>query len=228
LPNLDDDSERPAQSSQVAKAVPVATPPPLASTGGTWSKWLLRVGIEVVLISMGVFLALMGEQWRENARTREMVETSLRRFREEIQTNRRAVVSVMDYHANTAKVLEAHFTNPRATPRDSFSFQGLQPAVFEHAAWDLALATQSLAHIDPQIALALSRTYNRQENYAGLTEGIVHAVYLRPPSDGDDIFLRAVEVYFGDLGFFEPELVRLYDDLLVQIDRAFGESPAAK
>lgn len=57
----------------------------------------------MLLISIGVFLALMGEQWRENAHTRQLAEGSLRRFRSEILTNRKAVAAVKDYHVTLLK-----------------------------------------------------------------------------------------------------------------------------
>lgn len=56
-----------------------------------------------------------------------------------------------------------------------------------------------------------------------MTEGITHAMYLRPPSDGPEAFFPAVAVFYNDLIFWEPELLRLYDEVLPQIERALGE-----
>src|SRR5947209_18095997 len=72
------------------------------------SKSLLKIGLEVLLIGTGVFLGLMGEQWREHAQHRELAEASLRRFRAEIQTNRQAEAGVQDYHVITKKSLDTH------------------------------------------------------------------------------------------------------------------------
>ena len=57
----------------------------------------------MLLISTGVFLGLMGEQWRERSRHHEVAEASLRRFRDEILANRKAVAAVKDYHAHDQK-----------------------------------------------------------------------------------------------------------------------------
>ena len=38
---------------------------------------IFKILLEVVLISAGVFLGLAGEQWRENARHRELAERTL-------------------------------------------------------------------------------------------------------------------------------------------------------
>jgi hypothetical protein len=185
---------------------------------------LAWIVLELVLIGGGVFLGLAGEQWRENAHNRELAETSLRRFRSEIQANRRAVAAVKDYHAVTFKALNAYFAAD-ATVRKTLSvrIQGLQPAFFEHTAWDLALATQSLVHMDEALAFNLSRIYNAQTTYAGLTSGITQAMYLRTPTDSQDAFMAAVMVYYGDLTRMEPNLMEMYDTLLPQLDRALGE-----
>jgi uncharacterized protein YjeT (DUF2065 family) len=59
----------------------------------------LMIALEVVLISGGVFLGLMGEQWRERTEQRELANEALRRFRTEIRTNRDSVAAKVDYHA---------------------------------------------------------------------------------------------------------------------------------
>jgi hypothetical protein len=179
------------------------------------------MGIEVVLITTGVFLGLMGEQWRENAEQHRLADTSLRALRTELQANRKAVAAVKDYHAEMLKGVRAYFESGTEV-----RIKGLQPAWFEHAAWDLALATQALAHIDPALAFSLAAVYNLQERYNILTTGITQAMYMRPigTEANDDAFLGAVATYFSDLVFFEPELLAMYDRILPEIDRALGDS----
>ena len=106
------------------------------------SKWLLKVGLEVLLISVGVFLALMGEQWRESSHERELAQDSLRRFRAEIVRNREAVTGVKDYHARLLKGLREYLqADPKTRQTSSVQISGLQPVFFDQTAWDLAIAT---------------------------------------------------------------------------------------
>ena len=79
---------------------PTAPVPAPVSKSHHRSKSFVTIALEVVLISAGVFLGLMGEQWRERTEHRELAAESLRRFRTEITTNRDALVSRNDYHAN--------------------------------------------------------------------------------------------------------------------------------
>jgi hypothetical protein len=185
------------------------------------SGWLLKIVLEVVLISIGVFLALMAEQWRERARDRELAEASLRGFRSEILRNRKAVEGVKDYHAALFKELRAYFAaDPKQRTADNIQIRGLQPVFFEQTAWDLALATQALAHLDSELALGLSRAYGLQRTYLGMTGGIMQAIYLRPLQEN----FEGLVSYYGDIVLWEPQLLQMYDELVPQIDRALGES----
>ena len=222
LPHLDehDEGDKKAAPHTHATVRPAATRPPR-------SRSLARIVLEVELIATGVFLGLLGEQWRESAHRRELAEESLRRFRSEIVSNRKAIEAVKDYHVMTKKNVDAYFAaDPKERQRIDVQLRGIQPAFLEHTAWDLALATQSLVYIDPQLAFGLSRIYNVQQEVSGLTSGVLQAMYLLNPTQNPDALLGAVATYYGDVVLIEPKLLEMYDEILPQIDRALGESPA--
>lgn len=183
------------------------------------SGWMLKVGLEVVLITVGVFLALMGDQWRERAHDRELAEDALRRFRTEIVANQKSVAAVKDYHVTLLASLRAYLAaDPKTRSSDMVRIRGLQPAFFEQTAWDLALATQSLPHIDQDLAYHLSRAYGLQRVYGQFTLNIMQAIYLQPLEANFD----GLAAYYGDLVLWEPQLLQMYDDLLPRIDRALA------
>jgi hypothetical protein len=185
---------------------------------------LLKIGLEVILISTGVFLGLAGEQWRESSHRHELAIISLRNFRAEIQKNRIEVAKVMDYHASTGKAIGEYLANPvekRTKARPAIT--GLRVVTFEHSSWDLALATQSLANIDSSLALDLSHIYTVQRQLADETQGMVQAMFLQVSNQNPDALGEAVGIYFSDMGAFEPKLVKMYDDILPRLDGALGE-----
>jgi hypothetical protein len=214
---VDDENEPTAESREVAPGVePPAAPSPRPHGPG----WALKVALEVVLISVGVFLALMGDQWRENAHDRQLAADSLRRFRTEITANRKGVAAVKDYHVTLLASLRAYReADPKTRSRDTVRIRGLQPVFFEHTAWDLALATQSLPHIDPDLAFKLSRAYALQGAYSAFTLAIMQSIYLKPIEDNFD----GLAAYYGDVVLWEPQLLQMYDELLPLIDRALGD-----
>lgn len=183
-----------------------------------------KLVLEVMLISMGVFLGLAGEQWRESAHHRELAEDALRRFRSEVAHNRAEVQRVKDYHADLQKALIEHF-KPDAAHRQPFTAKvhGLEPAAFETTAWDLAIATQSLTYIDSKLAYSLAQVYNLQARYTELSKGIMQTIYLKPPVDKPEEFLQSALIYFGDVVIEEPQLLKHYDALLPELDQAVGK-----
>jgi hypothetical protein len=216
LPHLDEEDE------EEAAAAPPAPPP--APIHRPRARSILKFLLEILLIATGVFLGLAGEQWREHAHRKELAQEALRRFRTEIETNRKAVAAVKDYHATMQQKLTAYLrAKPEARKAMSVELQGIEPAAFEHTAWDLAIATQSLNDIDRDLAFALSRMYAVQQNYDGLSRGILQAMYVRTPTDEPDAFLATVHLYYADITLMEPRMLAMYDDLLPRIDHAVGE-----
>lgn len=189
---------------------------------------IFKILLEVVLIGVGVFLGLAGEQWRENARHREMAERTLRRFRTEIVENRNAVVAVKDYHVSLAGDLKKYFTTDPAKrdAHDVHFTRGFSPAHLSHTAWDLALANQSLAYIESDLGFALSDLYNTQEQLTTMTTGLSQAMYINPPGEHLTRFFDSVAVYYGDATLIEPQLVKAFDAILPRIDNALGDVAA--
>jgi hypothetical protein len=180
--------------------------------------------VQVVLISAGVFLGLAGEQWREDRENRRLAEDSLRRFRAEIVFNRDAIVRVKDYHAERLEELNAFFDAPPETRASvPVRFAGLRPPTFAQTAWDLALATQSLAYIDTELAFALSSTYGYQTLTNELGRSMMQTMYSRPPTQADSNFFATVQLYYNDLSDLEPGLLAAYDELIKAIDSELAE-----
>jgi len=190
------------------------------------SKSVLKIAFEVAMIAVGVFLGVAGEQWRDARHQRELAHEALRRFRAEIVENRASVVAVKDYHETLHKELETEFAKPvQKRTGENIHLHGIRPARFDHSAWDLAVGTQALSHIDADLALALATIYNAQGSVDGLTQGVTQSMYITPPTDEKNAstFMGALMIYLGDMIIYEPRLLSMYDELLPKIDRALGE-----
>jgi uncharacterized protein YjeT (DUF2065 family) len=217
-----EDTSHTAESADAPRDSPAPTQPALLASP-YYRKSLLTIALEVVLISGGVFLGLMGEQWRERAEQRELAREALRRFRTEIRVNRGNVAANVDYHAKLEQQIREFL---KSEGRGSVTMtQGLGPVFFEQAAWDLALATQALAHIDTELAFEISRVYTIQQGYAGHQSAVVPTVIFgRSPTQDADAFWRPIQWYLGDVTYFDQAVLKAYDAILPQIDRALGGS----
>ena len=72
---------------------------------------LLNVLLEVVLISIGVFLALLANNWHEDREHRVLAESTLRNFAKEIRTNEQALQKERKYHEDLARELHQFLLN---------------------------------------------------------------------------------------------------------------------
>ena len=200
------------------------TPPPALAglNRGTYAKILL----EGALITLGVFLALMADQWREQAGHQQLAEDTLRRFRTEFRTNRAAVAAVRDKHESSFARIQAYFAaEPAARATMTYPHFSTNPAFMEYTAWDLAIATQALAYVDPDLAQRVAHVYAVQRQLDGATRDITLVMYTRA-GDADPAPLTiSLATYFDDCNLIEPRLLKLYEEILAVLDARLGSSP---
>ena len=224
LPHLDQDDPTlaPAGSSSAAS---VASVPPHRRHS------VVKILLEVGLITAGVFLGLAGESWRESREHRELAEQSLRMFREEFKANRAAVLRVHQRHTDQEKGLNDYFTaNGPALMAASLDPRNPLPlpvpdivtdsAVFDFSAWDVALATESLAHIDPGLVAMISDAHRMQEMVEEDHKAIAQVTYS---FQNQVHWLRGLAGYFGDTALHEKLLLERYEKLLPRLDKAIGD-----
>jgi hypothetical protein len=192
---------------------------------------VLKIGLEVALITTGVFLGLAGEQWREHNQHREMAHESLLRFREGFRANRAEVLRVHDTHIKeeremvaylqaNAAALREHLADLRKPIPGPIPYNVTDHAGFDYSAWELALATQSLAYIDPGLAAAMSSAYRLQQVYDDSHRAITQASY----SIVNEVqYLQGVTAWFGNTVLYEQLLLKQYDALLPRLDAAIGD-----
>lgn len=178
--------------------------------------------LEMVLVGFGVFLAMTADQWRTDRQHQEQARAALRRFKAEIEANKSAVEKVADYHVRMRRDIAAYL-NPATRAATNLHVEGVMPVLFEHTAWDLALATQALADIDTSLAYELTRVYGLQQLCVGLTGGLTQAMYLRPPSADLTPFLQSLKVYYDDMVIHEPALIEMYTRIQPLVDRALKD-----
>ena len=216
------DSASPSPADPVpADPGPVPAPVPTASSlhGGTYGKILL----EVALITVGVFLALMVDQWRQGAEHRQLAEDTLGRFRTEFRMNRAAVAAVRAEHESAFQRIQAYFAaEPAARATMTYPHSATNPAFMEYTAWDLAIATQALAYVDPDLAQSVAHLYAVQRQLDGATRDITLVMYTRAGDPDPAPLTVSLATYFDDCNLIEPRLLKLYDEILQALDARLG------
>jgi len=183
---------------------------------------------EVALIAVGVFLALWANNWHEDQEHRAQARAALRNFAAEMETNRLAMQRNRAYHEALARELREFLASKEPASEDrlnkSVHFEGMRPVIFEHTAWDLALATQALSYLDPDLAFDISKVYTKQNAFEKLEESFLAAAFTPSSLSSDNVkgMATAMELYLIDVNLQEPPILQLYDKVIPEVKGALS------
>jgi hypothetical protein len=186
----------------------------------------LNLLFEVVLIAVGVFLALWANNWHEDREHRAQARAALRNFASEMEANRQAIQQNRAYHETFARELREFLASKEAASEDrlnkSVHFEGMRPVIFEHTAWDLALATQALSYLDPDLAFDISKVYTEQNAFQKLEDSFLAAAFTPASLSSDNVkgMATAMELYLIDVNQQEPAILQLYDKVIPEVKGA--------
>jgi Tfp pilus assembly protein PilE len=204
----------------------------VSTAGHEHGKTFAGLVIEVVLITIGVFLALLASNWHEDREHRAQARAALRNFIGEMQANEQAVKQYRAYHETLARELDLFLksiepmTNERM--KRQVHFEGVRPVIFEHTAWDLALATQALSHVEPRLAFQISTVYTKQNAFQTLENSFLSSAFTPAgfSSDNPKGLATAIWTYLGDVNHEEPLMLNLYAKTIPEIRRALTGTSA--
>ena len=183
---------------------------------------------EVVLIAVGVFLALWANNWHEDREHRAQAKAALRNFVGEMEATRQATQRNRTYHEPFARELREFLASKEPASEDrlnkSVHFEGMRPVIFEHTAWDLALATQALSYLDPDLAFDISKVYTQQNAFQKLEDSFLAAAFTPASLSSDNVkgMATAMELYLIDVNQQEPAILQLYDKVIPEINSALS------
>jgi len=183
---------------------------------------------EVALIAVGVFLALWANNWHEDREHRAQARAALRNFVAEMETNREAMQRNRASHEALARELREFLASKEPASEDrlnkSVHFEGMRPAIFEHTAWDLALATQALSYLDQDLAFDISKVYTKQNAFEKLEDSFLAAAFTPSSLSSDNVkgMAAAMELYLIDVNQQEPAILQLYDKVIPEVKGALS------
>ena len=198
--------------------------------GGEHRRSFLSLFVEVALIAIAVFLGLLANNWHENREHRAQAQAALRYFVGEMETNLQATQRTRQYHETLARELREFLTSKEPPSEDrlyrskNVHFEGMRPVTFEHTAWDLALATQALSYIKPDLAFDISEVYTEQNAIQKLQDSFLAAAFTPASLSADNVkgLVTAMEYYLIDVNIKEPAMVSSYEKIIPEVKRALS------
>ena len=182
--------------------------------------------LELVLISAGVFLGLLANNWHEDREHHAKTQEAIRNFLSEMQTNLQAMESKRQYHETLAKELDQFLSSGEAPTEDRLfkevHYAGAQPILFEHTAWDLALATQSLSYLPSDLAFEVSKVYTKQAAFETLENSFLAAGFMPGTFSAENLkgFAGSLRFYLRDVNSQEPPMIDLYRKVIPELRKA--------
>lgn len=204
----------------------------MSQHGGGHRRTLLSLLLEVVLVAVGVFLGLWANNWHEDREHRAKARAALRNFAQEMETNRQAVETYRGYHQTLARELDQFLRSKEPPTEDRLGkevhFQGVHPVQFEHTAWDLALATQALSYLEPDLAFDISKVYTQQSAFQTLENSFLASAFTPASMSSENVkgFATAMLFYLIDVNQLEPRIVSLYEKVVPEVKRSLGSEGA--
>jgi hypothetical protein len=190
--------------------------------------------LEAFFVVLGVALALAANEWRQGQVDRRRADRALESIREELQTNRQAVLGSAQYHM---QLMDTLIAIRRQTPAVGdapapdvrmFSRGFVNPASLLSTAWETAVATDAIRHMSHDDVLVLARMYEQQRGYARQGEQVGTLIY-------GEIFARGtagvtrnyanLTSIISTFWFRECELLLAYDRALAKLPGAGTSQP---
>jgi hypothetical protein len=171
--------------------------------------------LEAGFVVLGVILALIANEWRQDVADRHRADVALTSMVDELEANRAAVAASHDYHANLLRELAAATAGP--PPIQVFSQGFVNPAQVLSTAWDTASQTGALEHIPYATVLQLSAMYERQDEYRNQAHTIGPIIYGEMFRGGAQAIVenyRNLASIIQTFLYREAQLIAAYDTTL--------------
>src|SRR5438034_11280559 len=132
------------------------------------------------------------------------------------------------YHETLARELHEFLGSKEQLSDDRFNksvhFEGVRPIIFEHTAWDLAVATQALSYLKPDLAFDISKVYTQQNAFQTLENSYLASAFSPASLSGDNVkgFATAMVIYLRDVNQQEPVILQLYDKVIPEVKQRPG------
>jgi hypothetical protein len=187
--------------------------------------WLLKASVESIFIIVSILLALAVDSWHNDAENRALARESLEIFEREIRLNAARVADIVPYNIGLRDVVAEMAAEPERVVEMQSIVEGLEPTFLLSTAWETALATGALRHLDVQTVSALSWTYSQQQRFreesrAGLprlrvTAGMTEEERLEQ--------IHQAHAYLSSISRLEQDLHVAFLEAIRQIEITLGD-----
>lgn len=178
--------------------------------------WLAEVIVQSIAVTVSILLALWVDEWKQRRASHSLATEAMINFAKEIRQNEARIDDILPYHEGLRSML-AHVDSTRSIHTQSefqnaVGIDGLRPPSLLQTAWQTALATGALTHLDYETVSALSLTYTLQDRFREDSrtgfESIMQASDFKPGEA--EIAVRSASNYLRETVTSENDLRATY------------------
>gem|GEM_PF-1509236 len=150
---------------------------------------LAEIAVQTFSVVLGVLLALAIGEWSHEREEHRQVETALKALRAEIEANRAEVAKSLKYIADSdTEMAEKAKADPPSGPRsctETPGWHGVASPLLLDSAYQTAIATQTLAHMDFNQAQQVARVYAKQREFQKYSDYLISFLLPQRPLSVD-------------------------------------------
>lgn len=185
-----------------------------------------RLVFEVALLVASAMLALAVNDWNNDRERARLAHRVLLELKSEIEQNRQAVDGVLGYHE---KMRENFRASREALAKGEAweypaEFEGLNQILFQRTAYDAALQSQTLPHLESPTLSALSALYTQQDEYTQNLR-LYAAATLQTDDKDSRRDLRLTEYCFRQMASSERKLAGLLEKAAAAVATELNAKP---
>jgi len=199
--------------------------------------WLARAGVEALLIVFAVVLGFVVNEWRADVRADREARTALSRVAQEMQSNTDMLRTVSEYHQDTVGRIDALIARidsgevaERGVLLDripEFLPRGMQEPQLSRIAWDYAEQRGDMDPLAYDLVSEMARIYTTQEAGVEATWRMIARRFFGEIETVSEAELRPrlvlMRFAFGELASQEIHLIRLYENVLPDVEAAASD-----
>lgn len=179
---------------------------------------------EVLLIVIGILLALHLQNKNENKKIEQSIQTTLTLLKDEINTNKKSIEDVKDYHIMVKDTLKK--INLPKTEHDinqSLGFwRGMQTRRLQNAAFQTSIQSGINKEFDPELLRALNNLYTYQDSYNAFNTSSSQIFFNADFSDVKSFgkIMSSIQITMTDIYYYETELLEMLNYTLALLENS--------
>lgn len=181
---------------------------------------VVTLTIQILSIVFSILLALSLNEWKESRNNRQLTLATLKNFRQELATNKKAVETALRDQRGFLDSLKKQTAQTDPKKEKAIILPEINMPDVLTTAWETALVTKATVHIDYEMVSSLSELYLQQKWLSSLEDKVFQTIlspYSHEKKNAESL-ARSLYVSLKNIMEVEGNLLSMYDIAIQKIE----------